>query len=276
MNSNNLLVKKEKDLLYVTFPAFDKTGLVAHCFTTKLGGVSEGYFSTLNLGFNRGDANNNVEQNYKLVCDAIDIDYNKLVFSHQVHEDKIYVVSSSDAGKGGIHGTDIKNMDALITNAINIPLVTLYADCVPIFLLDPVKKAIGIAHAGWRGTVKHIGKKTVQKMIETYQSNPKDILAGIAPSIGFCCFEVSEDVAEEFKKKFTKEQCKEIIEEKSNNKYMVDLWKANKFTLLEAGLEEDNITVTDLCTKCNSDIFFSHRATDGKRGSLAAIMALQD
>jgi hypothetical protein len=276
MESNYLSIHQKGDLVYISFPAFDKTNLVNHCFTTKLGGVSEGQFSSLNLGYNRGDSSENVDTNYKIICQAIGVTENRMVLSHQVHKDEVYVVGIEDLGKGKVIESNIKEKDALITDVKNAPLVTFYADCVPIFLLDPIQKVIGLAHAGWRGTVQKIGKKTVESMMRTYGSNPKDILAGIAPSIGPCCFEVGEEVVLEFRACFTKEVCDIIIKEKENKKAMIDLWQANVFALLEAGLLREHITVTDLCTMCHSDVFYSHRATDGKRGNLAAIMALKD
>ncbi|MFP4697520.1 MAG: peptidoglycan editing factor PgeF [Eubacteriales bacterium] len=262
-------------LVYLTFPSLEKTGLVNHCFSTRLGGVSKSVYSTLNLGYNRGDSDVNVDNNYKIICDAIGVNHNNLVFSDQVHGDDIYIVTKEDIDIGRNNNSNIINKDALITNEKNIPLVTLYADCVPLFFLDPVKKVIGLAHAGWRGTVKKIGKKTVLKMAEVYGSNIKDIIAGIAPSIGGCCFEVGEEVVDMFRKFFLKEKSSSIIREKRGKKYMLDLWEANYYTLLEAGLLIENITLTDICTKCHSDIFFSHRDSGGERGSLAAIIALK-
>lgn len=274
INSEQLNIKQNKGVVYVTFPSFEDTSLVNHAFSTKIGGVSTGIFESLNLGYNRGDAKENVDENFKRICKAINVNQEHLIFSNQVHEDKIYKVTLSDIKKN--KKNNIIGYDALITNEVNIPLVTFYADCVPIFLLDPVKKVIGLSHAGWRGTVKKIPKKTINKMVEHYNSNPKDILAGIAPSIGPCCYEVGEEVANEFRNNFSKEQCKQLIKENQNNKYILNLWKSNFYTLIEAGLQEEHITITDLCTMCNSDVFFSHRATKGQRGSLAAIMALRE
>ncbi|HHX55464.1 MAG TPA: laccase domain-containing protein, partial [Clostridiales bacterium] len=139
------------------------------------------------------------------------------------------------------------------------------------------KKAIALTHSGWRGTVKGIAAKTIEAMEENFASNPKDIVAVIGPSICKECYEVSEDVANEFIEVFNEEQIKEIIEKKdnTNNKYLLDLWKANKHILLEAGLLKENINISAVCTACNSNLLFSHRASNGKRGSLAAFLTIK-
>lgn len=275
MKSKKLNIQTIDGVMLVTFPHFDKTELIKHCFSTKIGGVSEGIYDSLNLGFTRGDKEDNVRENYRRLCKVIGINQEDLVFSHQVHKTNIHVVSAEDKGKGYVRSNDLREIDGLITNVPGVPLITFYADCVPLYFLDPVKKAIGSSHAGWRGTVGKIGKITVERMIETYGSDPKDILVGIGPSIGLCCFEVGEEVAIEFKKAFPSHQ-DDIIKAGQMDKYMVDLWTANKYALLEAGIAEKNIQITDLCTKCNTDYFYSHRGHHGKRGSLAALMELKE
>jgi YfiH family protein len=229
----------------------------------------------MNLGFNRGDTDDNVRNNFRILCSSIDVEYRDLVFSDQIHEDIVIGVTDKDKGKGIIRESDIIGVDGIITNKPKVPLVTFYADCVPIYFLDPVKKVIALSHAGWRGTVKKIGAKTVEKMVNEYDCNVEDILVAIAPSIGPCCFEVEEDVTTHFEQIFNDEQLKKIVDNTGLNKYMIDLWTANKLILLDVGIEESNITVTDICTKCNKETFFSHRGSNGKRGSLAAIMELR-
>ncbi len=275
IQSNVFHMVKKQGVHYLTIPAFEKTHLVHHCFSTRLGGVSQGIFKSMNLGFNRGDRSENVIQNFKVLCSAIDVDYQHLVFSDQIHEDKVRIVTHKDRGKGIVKSSDIKGIDALITNESKVPLVTFYADCVPLFFLDPVQKVVGLAHAGWRGTVKQIGKKTVDLMHRTFKSLPKDILAAIGPSIGSCCFEVDRPVVDAFRSSFDKIEQQRIILEQMNHKYTVDLWTANEIILQKAGLLKEHITKTDICTRCHSDILFSHRATAGQRGSLAAIIELK-
>lgn len=263
------------DLVYLKIPSFNKTGLVNHCFSTRLGGVSSGIFESMNLGFKRGDNIQNVKRNFEILCNANDINVSDLVFTDQVHEDSILVVHEKDRGKGFDKSSDIKGIDGIITQAKKVALTTFYADCVPLYFLDPVNKVIGLSHAGWRGTVKKIGAKTVNRMKDTFGSNPEDILVAIGPSIGPCCFEVSEDVKLAFDKAFNHDIIDKIVKKHNNDKYLIDLWTANKQVLLEAGLKVKNITMTDLCTMCNKDVLFSHRASNGQRGSLAAIMELK-
>lgn len=274
LHSNSLQIHNRDQLMWLTFPHFDATGKTKHCFTTKHGGVSEGIYQSLNLGFTRGDKEECVRENYRIICKAIQVDEKNLVFSHQVHKDHIYHVTSKDVGKGYLFDSDIKEIDGLVTNQKGIPLITFYADCVPLFFLDPVKEVVALAHAGWRGTVQKIGKKMVKVMEESYGCQIKDILIGIGPSIGSCCFEVGEEVVEEFTKAFPDEE-KYIIMPRQNGKFMIDLWSANKLALIKEGILEDNILITDLCTKCNTEHFYSHRGHEGKRGSLAAIVQLK-
>ena len=170
-------------MVYVTFPTLEIPG-VKHCFTTKLGGVSEGIFATMNLSFSRGDDPDAVLQNYKIICDELGVDFRKCVISKQTHTTNVRIVTEDDAGKGIILDRDYTDVDGLITNVPGITLVTQYADCVGLLFFDPVKKVIATSHAGWRGTVGEIGKVTVQKMVSHFGCDPKNIRAAIAPSIG--------------------------------------------------------------------------------------------
>lgn len=273
MKSNSLNINTKNGVTYITFPSLELDG-VAHCFTTRHGGVSSGIFSTMNMSFTRGDDPEAVTENYKRICNSIGTDYKKCVLSHQTHTTNIRIVTESDAGKGIITERDYEDVDGLITNVKGLTLVTQYADCVALLFYDPKKKVVATSHAGWRGTVGMIGKKTVEMMSEHFGCNPKDIKAGIAPSIGPCCFEVDTPVYNEFIK-MKSIDLDRIITDKGNGKYHIDLWEANRQTLLLAGLESENISTTDLCTKCLHDDFFSHRYTNGERGNLAALIALK-
>ncbi len=255
-------------LKYYKIDAFLKTGLVRHCFTTRMGGVSSGEFSSMNLRMNCDDDKNNIKKNFLIICDEIGVNFENLVFSNQVHGDIIYDVEQKDKGNGITKPNRLKSADGLITSESGIPLVTFYADCVPLFFLDPEKKVIALSHSGWRGTVKNIAAKTVNKMVRDYSSKPSDILAAIGPSIGECHFEVSDEVAEIF------EDTEGGVTKKVNDKYYVNLQKTIENQLISSGIEEKNLTVANICTYCNSDLLFSHRKTNGKRGSLAAIMEL--
>ena len=264
---------EDKSLVYYTIESFERTGLVNHGFSTRLGGVSSGDLDSLNLGVKKKDTRENIINNYKIFTRSLGIDIENLVLTHQVHKDNILEVDEGDRGKGLTLETDIKDIDGFITNKKNVALVTFYADCVPLFFLDPVNEAIGLTHAGWKGTVSRIGQKTLEKMIKAYGTEPEDILIAIGPSIGKCCFEVGEEVIKIVEENFNNPN--KYFYKKDNGKFMLDLWNINKDQLLEMGVLEKNITVSNICTRCNKDTFFSHRGDHGKTGSLAAIMELK-
>lgn len=270
------MIKNEKNgVVYLTFPLFEKAG-IKHGFSTKLGGVSVGDCATMNLSFTRGDDEKAVLENHRRFAKAVGYPVENVVLSNQVHETKILRVDEKDCGKGVVRESDIIGIDGLITNDKKVVLMTFFADCVPLFFYDPVKKAIGASHSGWRGSVKRIGEKTVRRMEEEFGSNPKDILAVIGPSICKDCYEVSEDVAAAFQKEFKEEQWQEILEEKPAHKYQLDLWRANEIILEEAGIPKEQIEVSGVCTCCHFDWLFSHRATSGRRGNLAGVITLME
>lgn len=265
----------EKDgVVYLTFPLLEETGMVKHAFSTRMGGVSEGIFESMNLSFNRGDEKDAVRENYERMAKVLDTKTENMVLSKQTHTTNIKVVTAKDRGKGIHKEMDYDNIDGLVTNEPRIMLVTSYADCVPIYLLDTKNKAIGLCHSGWRGTVGKISHVALEVMNNTYGTKPEDVRAAIGPSICQDCYEVSEDVLLEFAKVTDKEQLGRITMNKENGKYQLDLWKANQLFLEEAGVLADNIQVTDICTCCNSKYLFSHRASSGKRGNLSAFFEL--
>ncbi len=264
----------EKGVTYLTFPLLEQVGLVC-AFTTRLGGVSTGDCTSMNLSFARGDVEADVRENYRRVGESLGIDMNRSVLSHQVHKTDIYIVTEEDAGRGILPDKErLFEIDGLMTREKGIPLITFFADCVPLIFYDPVQRVIATSHSGWKGTVGRIGEKTVAMMEEKMGCQRKDILAVIGPSICQNCYEVSEDVAVQFEQAFSREQYKEMIIEKDNGKYQLDLWKANECILREAGILEEHLSVTDLCTCCNPEYLFSHRASHGKRGNLSVIMCL--
>lgn len=259
-------------IAYLTIPSFEETGLVKHGFSTRLGGVSSPPYHELNLGFKKEDDRKNVLENYRLFCEALDINQENLVASDQVHKDKIHVVTFEDRGKGIFKESDIKSTDSLITKDRQVALVTYYADCVPLFFLDVKTPAIGLTHAGWRGTVSKIGQKTVLKMMKEFGSIPKNILVGIGPCIKICCYEIDEPVVENIKRAFS--YWDELIQERGKGKWMLDLVLVNKKQLEEVGISPENITESGFCTSCNNDLFFSYRKDKGQTGSLAAVLQL--
>ena len=258
----------------VMLVSFDKELSTTACFTTRVGGVSCGRYATLNMSFSNGDDKEKVLENFNRVCAALEIDPNKLVFSHQTHTSNLMVVKQEDIGKGITKERDYNDIDGLITNLSGVGLVTQFADCVPLLFHDPVKKVIAASHAGWKGTVLEIGKKTVLKMQEEFGCNPKDILVVIAPSICQDCYEVDDTVINELNK-ISYLKTDEIYYKKPNQKYQLSLWEANRQILINAGIKSENITVANICTNCNSHLFHSHRATKGERGNNAAIICMK-
>ncbi|PKM53865.1 MAG: peptidoglycan editing factor PgeF [Firmicutes bacterium HGW-Firmicutes-5] len=276
LRSEHMIIENQKEVMVVKLPHFETTGLVNHGFSTKYGGISKGVYESMNLGKNRGDSPYNVEENFNRFCDAIGVPTDTLVvFSDQVHDAHVRVVQEEDKGKGFYRTSDIIGVDGLVTNQVGVTLTTFYADCVPLFFLDPIQKAIGLSHAGWRGTVKAIGPKTVELMRQTFGSNPKDIMVGIGPSIGACCYEVSTDVIKEFENNLNHDIIVRIVSRINDEHYKLDLWEANRLLLLDAGIDNKNMVVTDLCTKCHNASFYSHRFMGNQRGSLAAMIALK-
>ncbi|MDO5519404.1 MAG: peptidoglycan editing factor PgeF [bacterium] len=273
--SEHALLNTEHEAPFVHFETLDRIEGIKHGFSTRLGGVSTGDFTTLNLSFVRGDEEDAVKENYERILSAMGMQDTDLAFSDQVHDTLVHRITKEDVDKDNRFTRKLVGIDGLITNEPGITLITSYADCVPLYFVDPVKKAIGLSHSGWKGTVNKIGKKTVEAMAKEFGSDPEDIIAVIGPSICFDCYEVSEDVATAFMGNFTNEITSKILYNKGNGKYQLDLWLVNKYILMEAGLKEQNITNSNLCTCCNHSLLFSHRASGGKRGNLAAFMCLK-
>ena len=257
------------------YPLLDQTGIVEHCFTTRMGGVSEGMYSTLNFSFVRGDEPDSVMENYRRVAETFGKTVDDFVCTDQTHTTTVLKVGKEEKGYGVTKEKPYTDVDGLITNEPGVILSTFYADCVPLYFVDPVHKAIGLSHSGWRGTVGRMGQKTLEAMAEAYGTNPEDVYAAVGPSICQDCYEISEDVAEHFYQEF-EGHGEEILINKGNGKYQLDLCKINEIVLLEAGIKPEHLAVTNICTCCNSEVLFSHRASQGKRGNLAAFIMLKD
>lgn len=269
------ILQERAGVPFLQFPMLEETGMVIHGFSTRLGGVSKGEWSSMNLSFTRGDREADVRENYRRIGEAIGFSCGALVCSDQTHTTNIRVVTEADRGKGFTRARDYTDMDGLITNVPGLVLATFYADCVPLYFADPKKKVIGLSHSGWRGTVGKIGKKTVERMQEEYGCKPADIRAVIGPSICQSCYEVSLDVIEEFQRAFSEETWPLLYKKNENEKYQLDLWKANEIILKETGIAAEHLAVTDRCTCCNPSLLFSHRASRGKRGNLGAFLMLK-
>ena len=267
------LTHQNNSLLWLSSSLLDGQP-VRHGFSTRLGGVSPAPWDSLNLGISRGDSDENVWENYRRFCAAVGVAPESTVFTQQTHSENIRQDTGQDAGKGLLHPRNYTDVDALITDCPGLSLVVFSADCGTILLFDPVHRAIGAVHAGWRGTAKRIGEKTVDKMVADYGCKRENIIAAIGPCIGKCCYEVDDPVADALKN-IPYLDTDKVLFKKENNKYMLDLAATNKQILLHAGIKESNLDITDLCTCCNGDELHSHRATHGERGNLAMIIELK-
>lgn len=283
------VVVNGKKIPYINFSSFENFHKELDAiFTTRLGGVSDGDCYSLNLSFSRGDNSENVVENFRRVANELEISLNQFVFSNQTHTTNIKEVTQEDAGKGIMKPLDYEDIDGLMTNQPGLCLSLFFADCVPVYFYDPVHKAIGLAHSGWKGTVHQISQYMLEGMNQKYNTQPKDVLVVIGPSICPKCYEVSEDVAFEFQKNYDIDlnQLRDLnlmnmnshilSKGKTKGKYQLNLWEAIRQTLLSQGVPYKHIQIPDICTCCNPQILFSHRASSGKRGNLGAFMMLKD
>ena len=263
------------ELVLLKYPLLEQTGIVGHCFSTRYGGVSEGFLGSMNLSFSRGDKKENVEENFRRITSVLGKSTKDLVFTDQTHTTNVRKVTAEDAGCGIVKDRGYTDIDGLITDEPGLVLATFYADCVPLYFVDPVHRAIGLSHSGWRGTVGRMGAVTLAAMEREYGTKPQDVICAIGPSICQECYEVSEDVAEVFQREFRGRE-EAILDPKGNGKYQLNLWHANEIVLQEAGVVKEHLAVTNLCTCCNPDVLFSHRASAGKRGNLGAFLFLKE
>lgn len=272
LQNHRLADGSEVPLLH--FPLLDQTGIVEHCFTTRMGGVSEDIFSTMNLSFTRGDKEEAVLENYRRLGKAMGVSPQDFVCTDQTHTTNVLRVWKKDCGNGVTKPRPYTDVDGLVTNEPGVVLSTFFADCVPLYFVDPVHRAIGMSHSGWRGTVGRMGARTLEKMQEEFGTQAKDVFAAVGPSICQECYEVSRDVAEEFQKEFKGHES-EILIDKGKDKFLLDLWKCNEIVMLEAGILKGHLAVTNICTCCNPTLLFSHRASKGRRGNLGAFIFLK-
>jgi YfiH family protein len=264
-------INENQDFKYVTFPSFEKFNDIIHCFTTREGGVSEGPFESMNIGLSTGDNDENVKRNIEIMAERLGINVYDIVETNQTHTNNVVYVTEEH--KGRVFGeTDLKDVDGIYTDRKNVALMSFHADCTPIFYYDPVKKVIALAHAGWRGTLLNIAGNMVSALVRDFNSNPQDIIVAIGPSLGMCCFEVDDDVAQMFLNE--NEEFKRFMEIRKP-KYHFNLWELNKYLLMKEGIKEENIEVSGVCTKCNNHLFFSHRGQGGKRGLMAGILMMK-
>lgn len=264
------LEKSENGVWYFSIPAFEKYGGLKTFFTTRIGGVSKEEFTSLNFGGYTRDLPEHVAENRKRVMEAVGIRDFTEGFVRQVHGDHVCCIQSKDILEE--ETLTINNADGITTNLENMLLITLHADCLPLYFFDPVLRVIAVSHAGWRGTSKYIGPKTMRKMELEFGSKPEHILAAVGPGISLCCFEVGREVYEAFQSDFP--QIDSCVYRKENGKYMMDLKKINEIQLQEAGAAE--VLVSGYCTMCEKDLLFSHRRDHGKTGRMGAGMILTE
>jgi len=258
---------------HLFIPAFQNIQSVTAAVSTRAGGVSLPPYHELNLAYHVGDAPGRVTENRRRFCRALGVDMNSLVVGQQVHGDRIAVVDSSQAGYGA-HGQEnaIPDTDGMITTSRSVALAVLTADCVPVLIVNPVGKAVGIAHAGWRGALSLIAAKAVLKMQDTFGTEPSDCLVALGASIGSCCYTVGEDIISRFRHTFGPEPC--------IAKNRLDLRRAVEIQLIDAGVEKHNISFVEtghaesFCTACNLDLFYSHRAEGGRTGRMMSVIKL--
>lgn len=257
----------------LSIPLLEQGNIAVSAFTTREGGVSQGMFESLNLSFSRGDDRQAVTENYRRVAQALGGEISDIVCSDQTHTTNVIRVDKSYGGYGVTREKPYRDVDGLVTDEPGLILATFYADCVPLYFVDPVHRAIGLSHSGWRGTVNRMGEKTLEVMKKEFSTRPEDVLAAVGPSICQDCYEVSDDVATAFAEEFPGHE-EEILIPKGNGKYQLDLWKSNEIVLREAGICEEHLAVTNLCTCCNPMLLFSHRASQGRRGNLGAFLRI--
>lgn len=258
-------VNRKGNLEYLTSDVLQ--GQIVHCFSTRLGGVSQGYLSSLNLGVHRGDAPENVRENYRILGDAVGFAPEDTVFTRQLHGTIVARVGADDRGYGLFREVS-EERDGLVTNQPGVALVVFSADCTPILLHDPLTGAIGAVHSGWRGTAHGIVRCAVEKMVSEFGSNPANIQAAIGPCISQCCFETDADVPQAMLE-YVGEQAAGAIRP-AGEKFYVDLKAINRLWLQRAGVRK--IDISNDCTCCQPERFWTHRKVGNQRGSLASII----
>ena len=268
----NIIEHNKNGLVYLASDGFEAAGGVVHGFSTRLGGVSEGIFSSLNLGMNRGDQPDRVAENYRRFCAAIGADVKGVVCASQVHGDTVRSVTTADLGIG-LDQPEPWQADGLVTDIPGVVLTVFTADCLPILLYDPVRRVVGAVHAGWRGTALGIAARAVERMVDCYGCDRLDILAAIGPGISKCCFETHEDVPNAMTEAMGASalHCIQVL---PTGKFHVDLKALNAKRLENAGLDPEHIAVSGDCTACLPEKYWSHRVTKGERGSQAAMIAI--
>ena len=263
---NDFRVTSKNSIWFGYFSGFEKAGFTTAC-SCRFHGESDLVPGTLNLALHVGDNPEKVLRNRVKFAAAIGVNAERFTTCAQVHGNNVQVITEKLIGRGALSFADtVPETDALITNLADVPLLLFYADCVPVLLADPETGAIGLAHAGWRGTAAQIAKKTVRAMTEAFGVRPENLLAGIGPSIGACCYEVDDAVRDRMT---GYETC---FSEKCDGKYWLDLWQVNRLQLQEAGVVLSNISTAGICTNHNPELFCSYRYENGKTGRMGVCL----
>lgn len=270
-----MILNKKGSLEYYTFESLDNIDFIGHCFTTRHGGVSTEHLSSLNLGFSRGDRRENVDKNFDIICSALGVKKEDCVTLRQVHSTRIITADERIKGMGFRNDMERIEADGFVTDKRGIVLVTFHADCVPLYFVDTENRAIGMAHAGWRGTADGMAEEMVKRMGKEFGTKPENIKAAVGPSIGRCCFQVDVPVVEIFREKYDFADRFIVKDESAEGKYKIDLWGINRQLLINNGVAAENIEIGGICTKCRPDTFYSHRVMGEKRGTMGAFLFLK-
>lgn len=260
---------------FVTSNILAQYDSITHAFLTRIGGVSSGPFASLNFDNSKGDIYSNIDRNRAIVSKFLNFNPNRLITTNQVHRDNIFIVDSpSEVFQNQIMNSKKMSADAILTNQKGVAIGVMTADCLPIILFDPVKRVAGIAHAGWRGTAKGICKNVIKSLSDHFESKPEDILVALGPSIGPCCYEVGVDVVSHFTSMISCTD--EILIEVGGNRWKLDLRKANVSQLVECKVMKKSISISNFCTSCNTNLFFSYRKEGNLTGRQLNLVLIKD
>lgn len=267
---NHGFTRKEKNgVIYFTVPAIDTLGFYGHGFFARVGGVSEGCFSSLNFSFKRETNSENIIQNFKIACATIGTEFENLTIINYCHGNGVHLAQKSDCGQGMYGVNTLPLCDGLLVNAPGVTAVALHADCTPVFFADKKGRAAGVCHAGWKGVYANIASAMIEKL-ETLGILKEDIIVGVGPCINRCCFEVKDDVSG----KFLAEYGEDVVEHRDGNQYL-DMPRIILHQLCSLEIPAKNVTVSDLCTYCSPELFFSFRRDRGKTGAMASMIFLK-
>jgi YfiH family protein len=269
------------------YKGFEQIDFVRHAFSSRMGGVSEGIYSSMNFKEDGADTNENIRENYRRIANALGCDVKKMVRSQLSHGVRVHEVTEEDYGVGVLAKSTLLDYDGLITDKQGVTLVATFADCVPLYFIDEAHKAIGLAHSGWRGTVDRIALHMLEAMEKSYGTKRDQVLVAIGPCICGECYEVGAELKDAFSKDFSgiieektgisfeREICRKVHKNNGQDKYLLDLRKANLMTFLNAGVPREHILISEICSCCNPDLIFSHRFTKGQRGVSAAFLGIK-